>query len=130
MTAKINFVKCSYGIVQIKQIMELIAKSKQASFLAVLKEFGDIKSKGMLSFPRPGITLALDFPYNGKTSIDLIKTLTEIVNAHGGRLYPAKDSFMTQADFSLYYKDEIEVFRHFVDPVFSSNFWRRTNSES
>ena len=33
-----------------------IVASGRASFLAVLKEFGEIQSPGMLSFPRPGTT--------------------------------------------------------------------------
>lgn len=36
-----------------------IARSGSGSFLAVLKEFGDTPSIGMLSFPRPGTTLAV-----------------------------------------------------------------------
>ena len=39
-----------------------IAKSGQGSFLAVLKDFGPQESVGMLSFPAPGTTLALDLP--------------------------------------------------------------------
>ena len=43
-------------------ILREIAKSGLASFLAVLKAFGDIPSLGMMSFPQPGIMFALDFP--------------------------------------------------------------------
>ena len=38
-----------------EQILNKIVDSGLGSFLAVLKEFGDIESPGMLSFPRPGI---------------------------------------------------------------------------
>ena len=35
----------------IKEILREIVRSGQGSFLAVLKEFGDLSSPGMLSFP-------------------------------------------------------------------------------
>src|SRR6202522_1266782 len=44
------------------QLLKAITTSGLASFLAVIKVFGDISSPGMMSFPAPGITLALDFP--------------------------------------------------------------------
>jgi hypothetical protein len=46
----------------LREILACIAASGQGSMLAVLKRFGDKTSGGLLSFPRPGITLALDFP--------------------------------------------------------------------
>jgi len=53
-----------------QEMLTLISDSGQASFLSVLKEFGDITSPGLLSFPRPGITLALDFPNRGQKTLD------------------------------------------------------------
>lgn len=44
------------------EILRTIVKSGMASFLAVIKVFGNVPSPGLLSFPRPGIMLALDFP--------------------------------------------------------------------
>ena len=51
--------------VVMRALLDEISRSGQASFLAVLKTFGDLPSPGMLSFPRPGATLALDFPNRG-----------------------------------------------------------------
>ena len=46
----------------IADILRRIAKAGQGSFLAVMKVMGDKPSLGLMSFARPGITLALDFP--------------------------------------------------------------------
>ena len=42
-------------------MLDAIARSGEGSFLAVLKTFGDRQPAGLLSFPREGVTLALDF---------------------------------------------------------------------
>jgi len=42
----------------------------------------------------------------------------------GGRLYPAKDARMTAAQFQSFYP-QWQEFAHFIDPNFSSSFWRR-----
>jgi FAD/FMN-containing dehydrogenase len=108
----------------IHEILDRIARSGQASFLAVLKTFGDVASPGLLSFPRPGVTLALDFPNRGERTRRLFRDLDALVGEAGGRLYPAKDACMTADDFQRFYP-EWEAFQEFVDPAFSSSFWRR-----
>ena len=105
-------------------VLQKISESGQASFLAVLKKFGDVPSPGMLSFPFKGITLALDFPNRGRTTLDLFKKLDAIVLEHGGRFYPAKDSVMDPHAFAVSYPDW-ETFAQYIDPGFSSSFWRR-----
>ncbi|MEE9441094.1 MAG: FAD-binding oxidoreductase [candidate division Zixibacteria bacterium] len=111
----------------IRNILKTISDSRQGSFLAVIKVMGDIPSAGMMSFPQPGITLALDFP--AKESVfRLFKKLDVIVREAGGRLYPAKDSCMSAGDFQSYYP-EWETFAKFIDPRFSSSFWRRVTNK-
>jgi FAD/FMN-containing dehydrogenase len=106
-------------------LLEKIARSGQGSFLAVLKQFGSLSSPGMLSFPRCGVTLALDFPNTGARIERLFRELDEIVVAAGGRLYPAKDARMTAELFGNTYVRWRE-FARYVDPACSSGFWRRT----
>ena len=105
-------------------IMSHIAGSGQGSFLAVLKTFGAKPASGLLSFPMPGITLALDFPNQGAATLKLFERLDAIVDAAGGRLYAAKDARMRGEFFRRSYPN-FEVFLKFVDPGFSSDFWRR-----
>ena len=112
------------------EIMELIEARGYGSFLAVLKQFGDIESPGLMSFPRPGLTLALDFPNNrGRILFDFLDELDELVRNVGGAVYPAKDARMSAKSFSLFYPN-LEKFKNYVDPGISSSFWRRVTSET
>lgn len=106
------------------ELAGLISASGGGSFLAVLKQFGSIPARGMLSFPRPGATLALDFPNTGKATFELLERLDRIVESTGGAVYPAKDARMSGAHFRQYFPRWNE-FREFIDPGLSSSFWRR-----
>jgi FAD/FMN-containing dehydrogenase len=108
----------------VAKVFELIASSKMASFLAVLKKFGNIESPGMLSFPKEGITLALDFVNRGEATLQLFKKLDELVLTADGRLYPAKDAHMSGDHFKAFYP-QIDEFLKYKDPKFSSSFFRR-----
>jgi len=110
-------------------ILRDIVDSGMGSFLAVLKEFGDIKSPGLLSFPRPGLCLALDFADRGSQTVELIKRLDSKVRNVGGAVYPAKDRLMSVDSFKAYF-DQLDTFSAFVDPAFSSDFWRRVAHKS
>jgi FAD/FMN-containing dehydrogenase len=113
---------------EMNRLLRAITASGLASFLAVIKVFGDVKSPGILSFPRPGITLALDFPVS-ESSFDLLNRLGAITLEHGGRMYPAKDAMMTPEQFQTFYP-EWEHFAQYVDPAFSSAFWRRVTANA
>jgi FAD/FMN-containing dehydrogenase len=108
----------------IRSILQKIASSGLGSFLAVLKMMVDISSPGMLSFPKKGVTLALDFPVKGQKTFGLFKELDKIVRESGGRLYTAKDACMSAEDFKVYYPNWGK-FSEYVDPGFSSSMWRR-----
>ncbi len=111
------------------EMLDVIARSGSGSFLAVLKMFGDAPSLGMLSFPRPGATLALDFPNGGQPTRDLLDRLDDITRAAGGAVYPAKDARMSAGSFQQYFPRWRE-FSAFVDPKFSSSFWRRVTEQA
>jgi FAD/FMN-containing dehydrogenase len=113
----------------IVRILKAITASGLASFLAVIKVFGDIASPGMLSFPKPGITLALDFPIREEVSFDLLDRLAKITLEHGGRMYPAKDARMTAAQFQAFYP-QWQDFARYIDPRFSSAFWQRVRASA
>jgi len=107
----------------IREILELTSKAGAGTFLAVLKVFGDRPSEGLLSFPRPGLTLALDFPMNEKI-LALLQRCDDLVFSVGGALYPAKDARMSPQAFSKSFP-KLNEFTRYIDPRFSSSFWRR-----
>jgi FAD/FMN-containing dehydrogenase len=108
------------------EMMRVVSKAGLSSFLAVLKVFGDIRSPGMMSFPKPGWTLALDFPIRGDRTFELFDRLAYMTLEAGGRLYPAKDARMTASQFQRFYP-QWRDFSQFMDPGFSSSFWRRVS---
>jgi FAD/FMN-containing dehydrogenase len=110
-------------------ILHEVAKSGLASFLAVLKAFGDVPSPGMMSFPKPGITLALDFPIKPDKSFPLFQRLADMTLEFGGRLYPAKDAAMTAPQFQAFYP-QWQHFAQYRDPLLTSSFWERVTQNS
>jgi FAD/FMN-containing dehydrogenase len=68
-----------------------------ASFLAVIKDCG-AEGIGSLSFPKPGISIALDIPMRKNTQ-SLVDALNELVIAEGGRVYLAKDALTRPEHF-------------------------------
>jgi FAD/FMN-containing dehydrogenase len=108
----------------VRELLQAIAVSGEGSFLSVLKTFSARPAVGMLSFPMAGTTLALDFPNFGPPTLALLQRLCAIVDAAGGRLYPAKDAFMPP-DLLLHGYPEWQHFSHFRDPGISSQMSRR-----
>jgi hypothetical protein len=112
------------GAQAIETLLREINRSGEASFLAVLKEFGELRSPGILSFPRPGVTLAIDFPNRGDKTRRLLSSFDDAVLSVGGALYPAKDARMSARVFAAGYPG-VQEFLLQIDPKFSSAFWRR-----
>lgn len=106
-------------------MLEATRQAGQNSFLTVLKRFGAIASPGLLSFPRAGYTLTLDFPNRGQKTLSLLEQLDRMTIEAGGRVNPYKDQRMSAAVFKSGFPQwkQLEERR---DPMFNSNFWART----
>jgi FAD/FMN-containing dehydrogenase len=114
----------SVGLDAVKAMLGEISRSGEGSFLAVLKTFGERVAPGMLSFPQPGVTLALDFPNNGASTLRLFERIDTIVREAGGRVYPAKDARMPRALFESGYP-RLAEFLKFRDPGIRSAMSKR-----
>ena len=113
----------------IMALMDEIVRSRSTSFLAVLKSMGR-HGRGLLSFPMPGFTLALDFPRRHDTRA-LILRLYDIVLEYGGRIYLAKDACLSADHLDAMYSDvgRFKAVLHRVDPDgrLQSDMSRRLN---
>lgn len=101
----------------VRAMLEALNESRLPCCLAVLKRFG-AEGAGLLSFPMPGYTLALDFPVRGQALFDLLKRFDEIVLARGGRVYLAKDACLDAGTFRAMYArlPEWQRVKERVDP--------------
>ncbi len=85
------------GAAGIRSMLEVLSELGASSFLSVIKDCGP-EGEGLLSFPQPGMSLALDIPIQANTQV-VIDRLNERVLACGGRIYLTKDGFTRPADF-------------------------------
>lgn len=86
----------------IQRMLERISAAGAASFLAVLKRLGP-EGEGLLSFPMPGFTLALDLPFKGAETTRLVRELDDEVLRRGGRVNLCKDSCLAVEAFRAMY---------------------------
>lgn len=111
----------------LQMILDRLARSARASFLAVLKRFGDAGS-GLLSFPLRGYTLALDIPVS-RGLLPFLHELDRMTLDYGGRVYLAKDAVLLPNDFAAMYpqRDAFSALKRRLDPkgVLSSSLARR-----
>ncbi len=80
-----------------RRLMSVLARRGAASFLTVIKDCG-AEGVGLLSFPRPGISIAVDLPMRHDTQA-VVDALNEVVIAEGGRIYLAKDALTRREHF-------------------------------
>lgn len=112
------------GLDAVHEMLGAIRRDGDGSFLAVLKTFGEREPLGMLSFPQPGVTLALDFPNRGARTEALLARLDAIVREARGRIYMAKDARMPRDLFESGYP-RLSEFLQYRDPGISSAMSRR-----
>lgn len=83
----------------VTRYFETLTRHGGTSFLTVLKDCG-AEGRGLLSFPRPGLSVALDLPMRGAATQALINALNRHVLEAGGRIYLAKDALTRAEDFT------------------------------
>lgn len=100
------------GVKHLKILLNEISAVGSGSFLAVLKQFGPANNH-LLSFPKEGYTLALDFKMTAST-IRLLHLLDDILLSMGGRVYLTKDASMKASTFKSSYPawEAFEAVRH------------------
>jgi len=112
----------------VRTSFERISRARAPSFVTVLKRFGP-GDPGLLSFPIPGWTLALDFPARTPGLAGLLDGLDQLVLGAGGRVYLAKDSRVRPGLLAGMYPrlGEFRELRARIDPgqVFVSDLARR-----
>jgi FAD/FMN-containing dehydrogenase len=99
-----------------RRFLELLTRLGGSSFLCVIKNCGP-QGRGMLSFPMPGISIALDIPL-GERAQSIVDHLNEFTLAAGGRIYLAKD-LLTRPEHFHAMEPRLKAFqavRHRWDP--------------
>lgn len=81
-----------------RRFLERFVSAGGMGFLCVIKDCG-AEGRGMLSFPRPGISIAMDFPIDHGKTQRLVDRLNELVIAEGGRNYLTKDALTRPEHF-------------------------------
>lgn len=81
-----------------RRFLEQFVAAGGIGFLCVIKDCG-AEGRGMLSFPRPGVSIAIDFPICGQKTQDLVDRLNTLVIAEGGRIYLTKDALTRPEHF-------------------------------
>lgn len=85
------------GLSAPREFLELLTRTGNASPLCVIKDCG-AQGRGLLSFPFPGTSIAVDLPIRDDTQ-QVVDTLNEFVIAKGGRMYLTKDGFTRPEHF-------------------------------
>ena len=91
-----------------RRFLEVLTKRGGASFLCIIKDTG-AEGRGIISFPMPGISIALDIAVRDNTQ-KLVDDLNQFVIKENGRIYLTKDMFSSEEDFVAMDADRIARF--------------------
>jgi FAD/FMN-containing dehydrogenase len=80
-----------------RALLELLRREGGACFLCVIKDCGE-QGQGLLSYPTPGVSIALDLRITEDTS-RIVERLNAFVIECGGRIYLTKDRFTGPEQF-------------------------------
>lgn len=86
------------GSEPVRELFRVLERSGAPCYLVVIKDFAS-EGRGLLSFPRPGLTVCFDLPLADARTRDAVVALNEVVIAAGGRIYLAKDQLTDAAQF-------------------------------
>lgn len=106
----------------IHMVMFELRKTGVASFLGVLKKFGESNSP-YLSFSKPGWTLAVDIPANLYGYQSLLDKFDSALCQVGGKVYLTKDSRLNKTHFQTMYP-EYDSWRDLKQALDPGNYWR------
>jgi decaprenylphospho-beta-D-ribofuranose 2-oxidase len=99
------------------EVVEGLRRARQPMYLAVIKRFGE-PSGGLMSFPMPGWTLAVDLPAGSPGLRQSLRAADELLAGSGGRVYLAKDARLGADLLGAMYPalERFKAIRFTVDP--------------
>lgn len=92
-----------------RRLLDVLRRHRAAVYLCVIKDCG-AAGRGLLSFPRPGVSYALDLPV-GRDTQRVVDALNDLVVAEGGRIYLAKDALTRPEHFHAMERDRLPIFQ-------------------
>ena len=98
------------GTGPLRHLLEILRERRALSFLSVLKDCG-AEGSGLLSFPKRGLSLALDIPMRGAATQELVDALNAVVIAAEGRIYLAKDALTRPEDLRAMEGERLEAWQ-------------------
>lgn len=104
----------SAALETIQELMSIINATRAQPTLAVLKLFSQAGT-GLLSFVQPGFTIAIDF-INNDMAHKAILTMNKLITKINGKIYLAKDLFLTAMQFSKQYPN-CEQFKQIIAEI-------------
>lgn len=86
------------GVAAYRKLFRIAADNGGRPFLVVVKDCA-AEGRGLLSFPKPGVSFAIDLPVRGRDTQRMVDAMNDLVAAEGGRVYLAKDAFTRAEHF-------------------------------